>query len=88
MHTFRGRWIPWIQGQPDLQSDFQDNQGSIEKPCPKRTTDFPGKSEQWLLCSPPREDDSTNLRHSMAIWLGTAPTVRTGVGVEGWTPLQ
>jgi hypothetical protein len=23
----------WVQGQPDLQSEFQDSQGNTEKPC-------------------------------------------------------
>jgi hypothetical protein len=25
----------WVQGQPDLQSEFQDNQDYTEKPCLK-----------------------------------------------------
>jgi hypothetical protein len=27
----------WVQGQPGLQSEFQDSQGYTEKPCPKKT---------------------------------------------------
>jgi hypothetical protein len=49
-----GRWWPtplipalgrqrqadfWIQGQPGLQSEFQDSQGYTEKPCLKRRGD-------------------------------------------------
>ena len=26
----------WVQGQPGLQSDFQDSQGYTEKPCLKK----------------------------------------------------
>jgi hypothetical protein len=26
----------WVQGQPDLQSEFQDSQGYTEKPCLKK----------------------------------------------------
>jgi hypothetical protein len=28
----------WVQGQPDLQSEFQDSQGYTEKPCLKNKT--------------------------------------------------
>ena len=27
----------WVQGQPGLQSEFQDSQGYIEKPCLEKT---------------------------------------------------
>ena len=27
----------WVQGQPGLQSEFQDSQGYTEKPCLKKT---------------------------------------------------
>jgi hypothetical protein len=27
----------WVQGQPLLQSEFQDSQGYTEKPCLKKT---------------------------------------------------
>jgi hypothetical protein len=29
----RGRWISEFEGQPGLQSEFQDSQGNTEKPC-------------------------------------------------------
>ena len=28
----------WVQGQPSLQSEFQDSQGYIEKPCLEKQT--------------------------------------------------
>jgi hypothetical protein len=28
----------WVQGQPGLQSEFQDSQGSTKKPCLKKPT--------------------------------------------------
>jgi hypothetical protein len=28
----------WVQGQPGLQSEFQDKQGYTEKPCLKKQT--------------------------------------------------
>jgi hypothetical protein len=34
----------WVQGQPGLQSEFQDSQGYTEKPCLKKT--IQNKSKQ------------------------------------------
>jgi hypothetical protein len=43
-HTFNpGTWEAeagralWVQGHPILQSEFQESQGYIEKPCVKKT---------------------------------------------------
>lgn len=32
-HWGRGRWVSWVQGQPGQQGEFQDSQGSVERPC-------------------------------------------------------
>jgi hypothetical protein len=36
----------WVQGQPGLQSEFQDNQGYTEKPCLKNKTKQKQASKQ------------------------------------------
>jgi hypothetical protein len=49
----------WVQGQPGLQSEFQDSQGYIEKPClekPQQTNKQTNKTKNQLhkavLCPP------------------------------------
>jgi hypothetical protein len=38
-----------VQGQPDLQSEFQDSQGYKEKPCLKQTNKQTNKRQLLLL---------------------------------------
>ena len=37
----------WVQGQPGLQSEFQDSQGYTEKPCLEKTENKP---KQKISC--------------------------------------
>jgi hypothetical protein len=36
----------WVQGQPGLQSEFQDSQGYTEKPCLEKTN-RQTKAQSW-----------------------------------------
>jgi hypothetical protein len=38
--------FPWVRGQPGLQSEFQDSQGSTEKPCLKKQKQNPKQTKQ------------------------------------------
>jgi hypothetical protein len=37
----------WVEGQPGLQSKFQDSQGYTEKPCLRKTRER-GGGRRWL----------------------------------------
>jgi hypothetical protein len=41
----RGRWIE-VRGQLGLQSEFQDSQGDVEKPCLEKTKERK-KKKKW-----------------------------------------
>jgi hypothetical protein len=38
----------WVQGQPGLQSEFQDSQGYTEKPCLKKPKKKKPKKKNWV----------------------------------------
>jgi hypothetical protein len=40
----------WVGGQPDLQSKFQDSQGSTEKPCLEKPKEKKKKKRLQELC--------------------------------------
>jgi hypothetical protein len=41
----------WVQGQPDLQREFQDSQGYTEKPCLEKQKTKGKKKDSWCSLS-------------------------------------
>jgi hypothetical protein len=77
----RGRWISEFEGQPGLQSEFQDSQNYIEKPCLEKTKN---KTKQKKVALVTAECIAFGLQDMIETTFGPAFEGRVCQGVKSW----